>query len=509
MQYERQEQLSREYDRAYVDGATTKDLDLQLLDSVGKQIASGYSPEKLLQFLDLAVHTNEGGLRLTRAALLLFAKEIARWHPRCEVRILRIAGAELGTGPQYNVTQDDVIRGNITAILEKAWESLRPYLARTRFHGDAVFRESIMYPDVACREGLVNAIAHRDYSAEGRPVEILVFEDRLEIKSPGSLLSSIKLESLVRLERPHQSRNVLIARVLRELGYMREMGEGIPRIFHTMRESDLVDPELRSEANAFVVILRNTSVFSPRDVEWLKAYADFDLDRNEQKVVLLGRDSHLLSTNEIIRLLGIVDMDVFRALYEKMRRKGVIFNAKPRSQGSGVRRREEGRFQIRPPSEAQQYLNELLAQVQPIVAARVTLVPLPKSITEGLSPGSPYRENPSWGLHDLGFIDNRGQWLPKAKALVPAPQPAAKPTVMPASGQAESRKQGVIRWKNEMQGFGFISGTDGQEYYMHASFLAPPLVWKELSLGTKVSFRVAERQIAGRARATADIRLDS
>jgi ATP-dependent DNA helicase RecG len=166
IQYERREQRSREYDRSFVDGAGMKDLDLGLMDSVAQQVAQGYSPEKLLQFLDLAEYGPEG-LRLRKAALLLFAKDVSRWHPRCEVRILRVHGTELKVGTEYNVVQDDLVGGNIVSILESAWEVLRPHLARTHFQSDALFREIIMYPEIACREALVNAVAHRDYSIEG------------------------------------------------------------------------------------------------------------------------------------------------------------------------------------------------------------------------------------------------------------------------------------------------------------------------------------------------------
>ena len=327
IQYERREQLSREYDRAYLDGATLLDLDIGLLDSVAKQLAQGYSPEKLLQLLGLMDFSHDGQ-RLRRAAVLLFAKDITKWHPRSEVRIIRVAGTILGVGKKYNVITDDTIRGNIIYILETAWETLRPHLARTRFQPNALFRESIMYPEVACREALINSIAHRDYSFEGQPIEILIFDDRMEIKSPGGLLSSVSLEDLKKLKRAHQSRNVLISRVLRELGYMREMGEGMVRIFSLMREFDLIDPELTSETDFFKVTLHQKSIFAPKDVDWLNGYKDFDLTKNEQRVVLLGRDGHLLSTNEIIKTLCIVDTDDFRALYENMNRKGIIYNTK-------------------------------------------------------------------------------------------------------------------------------------------------------------------------------------
>ncbi len=103
------------------------------------------------------------------------------------------------------------------------------------------------YPEDACREALTNAIAHRDYTMEGRAIEVYVFDDRLEVRSPGALLSTVTVEGLKSLAGVHQSRNTALARTLRELGYMREMGEGFRRMFQLMRAHDLVEPEVTAD----------------------------------------------------------------------------------------------------------------------------------------------------------------------------------------------------------------------------------------------------------------------
>ena len=322
----RKETVSRDYDRAFVDGLTAAELDVDLLDYAAERIVPGFSAEKFLQYLGLAEY-GPTGLRYRKAAALLFAKDISRWHPRCQVRIVHIRGTELGVGAEYNVIQDDPIEAPISKIIEEAWEALRPHLARTKFQSTGLFRESVIYPESACREALVNAVAHRDYSREGSAVEVFVYDDRMVFRSPGGLLSGISLEELTKLARVHETRNVLIARSLRELGYVREMGEGILRMFDAMRESELVDPELTADREHFAVTLRHQSIFNRQDLEWLDSYREFDLTKNEQRVVLLGRDGHLLSTNEIISVIGIVDIDDFRALYDQLRKKGIVYTA--------------------------------------------------------------------------------------------------------------------------------------------------------------------------------------
>lgn len=109
---ERQEIKSREYDGQFVDGATVTDLDIRLLQGIADQYIKGLSIERYLQQIGLAEYALNG-LRLKRAVLLLFATDIDRWHPRSQVRILKINGSQLKTGERYNVISDDIVRGNI------------------------------------------------------------------------------------------------------------------------------------------------------------------------------------------------------------------------------------------------------------------------------------------------------------------------------------------------------------------------------------------------------------
>lgn len=339
IRFERQERVSREYDRAFLDEADPQALDLQVLNRMGAQLAPGMSAEKLLQLLDLAEFAGDR-VRLRRAAALLIAKDVARWHPRCEVRVLRVAGNELKSGREYNVVVDKHVSGCIIELLQTSWEEIRPYLVETRLGPDGRFEEQVRYPEDACREALTNAIAHRDYSIEGRAIEVYVFDDRLEVRSPGALLSTVTIEGIRTLQGVHQSRNTLIARTLRELGYMREMGEGFRRIFHLMRAHDLVEPDIRVDNQSFVVSLQHRSVFSEEDQRWIAAYDGFSLEREEEKVLLLGRHGDPLSVQEIMHSLDLVDTEDYRRIILGLQQKGLL---RGRKKKSGVRSRNSPR----------------------------------------------------------------------------------------------------------------------------------------------------------------------
>ena len=373
LQFERQEQISREYDRHFVDGADVMHLDTRVLKSVSDHITKGMSPEKCLQYLGLAEY-GLGSFRLRRAALLLFATDIARWHPRCEVKLVRIKGTELKTGKDYNVAHEEFATGCILKLVTTAWEKLRPHLVETKLAPDALFKERIVYPENACQEALINAITHRDYSIEGQNIEIFIFDDRMEVHSPGGLLSTVKIDELKQLQGAHESRNALVARALREIGYVREMGEGMRRIFSLMRDADLVPPELASTPGRFTITLKHKSVFTDADQRWLDGFAAFKLTRQEMLVMLLGRDGSLISPQQIYDRLDLVDWDVYRTTIEGMQTKGLVQNAVAKSQKvnlarrRGVSQREIPRIIVRQPDECEKALKELYE----VIGANVT-----------------------------------------------------------------------------------------------------------------------------------------
>ena len=256
IQFERQEIKSREYDSQFVDGALVTDLDVRLLQGIADQYIKGLSIERYLQQIGLAEYA-QNGLRLKRASLLLFASDIDKWHPRCQVRFLRVKGSTLEAGEKYNVISDYTVKGNIFDLLDKSWEHLRSYLAyKTEFGVNSQFEQKYIYPEDAVREAILNAIAHRDYSITNA-IEIYLFNDRMEIKSPGALISTLTIKNLYELEGSHESRNSLVARVLRETKLMRELGEGMKRIFNLMYENELEKPELYSNGLWFRVTLSN------------------------------------------------------------------------------------------------------------------------------------------------------------------------------------------------------------------------------------------------------------
>ncbi|SFA58536.1 ATP-dependent DNA helicase RecG [Pedobacter suwonensis] len=353
--YQREEKISREYDREFVDIAKVTDLDHDLIENVAQRISKIISPEKLLQYLDLAEFDGES-LKLRKAALLLFAKKSNRWHPRLQVRIFLVRGTEEKTGKDFNVTEVGEANGNIFQLIESSWDLLRPHLTDTKFSDDALFRTQIMYPELACREALVNAITHRDYSSEGRGIEVKIFNDRLVIENPGELLSSITIEDLKSLSGAHQSRNTYVARVLRETGYIRELGEGIRRIYELMNNNDMVHPEIKSGNKTYSITLFYKHVYTKEEQLWLEGFESLELSREQKTVVRLGVNGRLISAKEIFETVGIVDEKNYRELLESLRKINVLQSVHSQNELQNLRKKYGGskkavpRFRIHLPT---------------------------------------------------------------------------------------------------------------------------------------------------------------
>ena len=118
------------------------------------------------------------------------------------------------------------------------------------------------YPFKAVREVLVNALIHRDYQIVGTEVHVDIYDDRLEIISPGGMLNGSRIQDLDLKRVPSMRRNEIISDIFGRLHYMDRRGSGIGRIINSY--ADFVEkPIFYSNEFYFQVVLPNRSVASP------------------------------------------------------------------------------------------------------------------------------------------------------------------------------------------------------------------------------------------------------
>lgn len=118
------------------------------------------------------------------------------------------------------------------------------------------------YPFKAIREVLVNAMIHRDYQIIGTEIHVDMFDDRLEITSPGGMLSGSRIQEMDLRRVPSMRRNEIISDIFGRLHYMERRGSGIGRILNSYTEY-AEKPKFYSTEYYFLVVLPNRSVAEP------------------------------------------------------------------------------------------------------------------------------------------------------------------------------------------------------------------------------------------------------
>jgi ATP-dependent DNA helicase RecG len=179
------------------------------------------------------------------------------------------------------------------------------------------------YPDFSIREALANALAHRDWALEGAKVRLFIFDDRLEIWSPGRLPPPMTLE---RLGYDQFSRNRLIARVLVEGGYIEEVGLGIRRMREEMASLGLPAPEFREDGFSFVITFRS---ISPREAV-VPATNPFrpllergEINERQYRGLVLAQERGTVARREYVTLTSVSERTAASDLADLVR-KGLL-----------------------------------------------------------------------------------------------------------------------------------------------------------------------------------------
>lgn len=315
---------SGQYERQFVHEARFEDLDPGLLAQFAQRLNDPRPVEEILYRDYRLIDFHNGRPRLTLAALLLFAKDPLRWHPRCGIDFVKFEGTERRYGPELNVVRRARIEHPLVKLIDEAFVLIKEHVRERTVLHDLFFVERFEYPAFVWQEAIINAVAHRDYSLTGASTEVWMFDDRLEVRSPGELPSPVTLERLLRRERTHFSRNPLLVRVLTDLGYMRDLGEGIPRMFEVMEQSYLRPPEFCQDGFMFQVALHNTPIYDLQTQRWLQQFADYPLNQRQRRVLAYARQHGNALTNRAYQKVNEVDRDLAYREIQEMIRLGIV-----------------------------------------------------------------------------------------------------------------------------------------------------------------------------------------
>jgi len=245
----------------------------------------------------------------TIGGMLLFGKNRTKLFPEAYIQCARFRGNEKG-----DITDQLEIDKHLPIAAEDSVEFLKKH-ALLEAKIESIRREDRWsIPLKAIREGIINAIVHRDYSLTGMPIKIARFDDRIEIINPGLLMNGITIEDIH--EGVSKIRNRVIARTFKELGLIEQWGTGFRKMQTACAEYMLPGPMIEEIGGPCVRL----TIFT----ETLKEFSEITNITNADKSLLkMLRNSKDLSSKELSEKLNVTTRTI-RSRVNKLARMGLL-----------------------------------------------------------------------------------------------------------------------------------------------------------------------------------------
>ncbi len=208
----------------------------------------------------MIVKADNGLWNITNLGAILFAHDLHTFDglARKELRIIQYRGnSKVATIREITRYQGYAV------IFEDVLQNLQTLLPFNEHIGEAFRTETAMYPQLALRELIANAIIHQDFSISGTSPMVEIFDNRLEITNPGKPL--IKTERF--LDNPPQSRNEVLASFMRRINVCEERGTGIDKVVTQIEVFQLPAPLFEETQNHTKVTLFSHKTLNEMDTE--------------------------------------------------------------------------------------------------------------------------------------------------------------------------------------------------------------------------------------------------
>lgn len=208
-----------------------------LTDGAVKQLKGLRSTDKILECIGAGKFDELGNFNLNNAGALFFAKDITKFNIDHDIKMVRFNGNE-----RLEIIDRFMSKSSFFILLEEFDDFFRKNTKNGLIVEGMKSVDIPEYPIKAIREGFVNALAHRDYDLIGNCITFYIYDNRIEIISPGSLPYPMTLDDLGVEENP-KHRNENICRIFGKTKYMEHVGTGIKRMRDKMKDAGLKEPE--------------------------------------------------------------------------------------------------------------------------------------------------------------------------------------------------------------------------------------------------------------------------
>ena len=215
------------------------------------------------------------------------------------------------SGGAVDALDDVEYSGSVISLIENG-EAFIKRNCKMKWRKIANSREEMPgYVERSYHEALVNALAHRDYLVNGSEVHIDIYDDRMEIYSPGGMPDGSMIQDRDPFTVASTRRNPVLVDVFNRLGYMERKGSGFGKIISgyefQINYSEGKRPTFRSDRYQFTVVMPNLNYNVPQDVPQ---------DKLDMQILDLIRKDNKISTEKMAIALGVSSKTIKRHIKE-------------------------------------------------------------------------------------------------------------------------------------------------------------------------------------------------
>jgi ATP-dependent DNA helicase RecG len=243
--------------------------------------------------------------RPTVAGLLLFADEPQVFLPKASVKIYRYTTTD-EEGTRETLAFDPIsIDGSLYNQIREAVSRTTELIEGIQVLGSDGFQD-VEYPPETLHEIITNAVLHRDY-AFADDVHVRIFDNRVEVQSPGRLPAHITPKNILR---ERFARNASIVRLINKFPDPpnKDVGEGLNTAFAAMKRLQLREPLITEQENAVLVSIRHETLGSPERI--IMDYLESNPEINNQRArEITGIDSEYRVRRAIKRLIEAGELE--------------------------------------------------------------------------------------------------------------------------------------------------------------------------------------------------------
>lgn len=232
--------------------------------------------------------------RISNFAYLLFGKKPERTFPQSRIRVISYVGKKT----DLTIGTDKFIEGNLLNQYELVTEYIKnqiPTFSELTSFSDTR-RDELMYPYWSVREGIRNAIIHRNYETATSEMRIEIYSDRISIWSYGELPKKLKIKDL-KGEHPSLPPNPEIAHVFFLRGIIEKLGRGTQRITNEFEDFGLPAPKWEETGGGLKLTMYGKSVdgkipktFNTRQIEAIDKLKTGDIIKVAEYLSLIGEE---------------------------------------------------------------------------------------------------------------------------------------------------------------------------------------------------------------------------